>query len=72
MVNVAMRSGMNPVTIDSCKLDNPHDSEERTLQLLRKWTEYQGKDAMKNLIQILHNVRENDKAQKVKIIVFQI
>ncbi|XP_051935865.1 tumor necrosis factor receptor superfamily member 6-like isoform X2 [Hippocampus zosterae] len=72
MVNVATRSGINMVTIDSCRLDHPHDSEERTLQLLRKWTEYQGMDAMENLIQILHDIRQNYKAQKVKSIVFQI
>uniref|UniRef100_A0A3Q3DXM3 Tumor necrosis factor receptor superfamily member 6 n=1 Tax=Hippocampus comes TaxID=109280 RepID=A0A3Q3DXM3_HIPCM len=66
MVEVAMRSGMNPVRIDGCKIDNPHDSEERTLQLLRMWTQEQGMDAMKNLIQILHDIKQKGKAQKVK------
>ncbi|XP_054655630.1 tumor necrosis factor receptor superfamily member 6-like [Dunckerocampus dactyliophorus] len=66
MSSVAMRNGMSPVVIEACTLDHPHDCQEQTLQLLKKWTEQQGRDAMKNLIQTLNTIKQRDKAQKVK------
>ncbi|XP_077438294.1 tumor necrosis factor receptor superfamily member 6 [Vanacampus margaritifer] len=71
MSNVALRSGMNPVAVDSCKLNHPHDSQEQTQHLLRMFVQEQGKNAMNTLIQILHNMRQNDNAQKVRTILSQ-
>ncbi|XP_061545963.1 tumor necrosis factor receptor superfamily member 6-like isoform X2 [Phycodurus eques] len=65
MANVARRSGMSPIVIDSCELDYPRNSQEQTLQLLRKWVEEQGMDAMKKLIQTLTNIKQNYTAQRV-------
>ncbi|XP_057705137.1 tumor necrosis factor receptor superfamily member 6 isoform X2 [Corythoichthys intestinalis] len=64
MTRVAYKSGMNHVTIENCELDQQHDSQERTLQLLRIWVEQQGMDAMKTLVQILHD-KHKYQAQKV-------
>ncbi|XP_077350996.1 tumor necrosis factor receptor superfamily member 6 isoform X2 [Festucalex cinctus] len=64
MSKVAIWSGMNPVIVESCQLNHPHDSQEQTLQLLKTFVQEKGKDAMDNLIQILHDIKQKDKAQK--------
>ncbi|XP_061913944.1 uncharacterized protein LOC133657061 isoform X2 [Entelurus aequoreus] len=65
MRRVAMKSGMSHVAIEDCELNCPTDSEERTQQLLRKWVERQGKDAMKNLVETLEKINHKDTRQKV-------
>ncbi|XP_061767788.1 tumor necrosis factor receptor superfamily member 6 isoform X2 [Nerophis ophidion] len=72
MRRVAIQSGMNPVAIEDCELNSPNDAEERTLHLLRKWVELQGKDAMKNLVETLGKTQHNNTKQKVVNILLRI
>ncbi|XP_061693872.1 tumor necrosis factor receptor superfamily member 6 [Syngnathoides biaculeatus] len=72
MADVAIRSGMNPVALENCERDHPRDSQERTVQLLRDWVQEQGMDAMKNLITILRNSKQNYKVQKVSAILSNV
>ena len=65
MQDVAMRSGMTKVEIDSCKRSDPMDSEEQTVQLLVKWVEKEGKGGAQKLITLLQKCRKRDKAEKV-------
>ncbi|XP_061843705.1 tumor necrosis factor receptor superfamily member 6 [Nerophis lumbriciformis] len=65
MRHVAMTSGMSDVAIEACELNFPNDSEERTLQLLRKWVQGQGRDAMKNLVETLEKINHMVTKQKV-------
>lgn len=65
MRDVAMGSGILDTTIDSCKLDHPGNSQEQTLQLLQIWVERQGKEASKNLVQILEDSGKRGKAESV-------
>ncbi|XP_037128333.1 tumor necrosis factor receptor superfamily member 6 isoform X1 [Syngnathus acus] len=71
MTNVATRSGMSSAKIESCRLDNPNDHQECTLQLLRMWVQEKGMDAMNILVQNLYDIRHNLKAEKVKTILLQ-
>ncbi|XP_068597729.1 tumor necrosis factor receptor superfamily member 6 [Brachionichthys hirsutus] len=66
MQDVAMRSKIEIATIDSFKLNNPGDSQEQTLQLLRFWAENKGRESGKILIEILHNSGKKSKAEKVR------
>ncbi|XP_034408489.1 tumor necrosis factor receptor superfamily member 23 [Cyclopterus lumpus] len=63
---VALRSRMENATIESCRLDHPHNSQEQTLQLLQIWVESQGNEASRILIQSLQNSSRRGKAEKVK------
>lgn len=60
-----MRSEIKKATIDSCKLDNPGDSQAQTLQLLGIWVEKQGRDASQVLIRELNEIDKKLKAQDV-------
>ncbi|XP_034464318.1 tumor necrosis factor receptor superfamily member 6 [Hippoglossus hippoglossus] len=66
MQDVAMRSGMTKVEIDSCKRVDPTDSEEQTLQLLLKWVEREGKGGAKQLTTLLRKSRKKEKAERVE------
>nr|XP_057914962.1 tumor necrosis factor receptor superfamily member 6-like [Doryrhamphus excisus] len=72
MSGVAMRSGMNPVFIEACLQDHPGDCQEQTLQLLMRWTEQRGKDAMTDLLHSLRGTKHRDKAQKVQAILSKV
>lgn len=61
-----MRSRIIKATIDSCKLDNPGDSQAQTLQLLGIWVEKQGRDASHKLISELYDIGKRGKAQNVR------
>ncbi|XP_062257417.1 tumor necrosis factor receptor superfamily member 6 isoform X1 [Platichthys flesus] len=65
MQDVAMRSGMTKVEIDSCRLVDPTDPVEQTTQLLSKWVEMQGNGGATKLVELLQNSRKKDKAEKV-------
>ncbi|XP_019945341.2 tumor necrosis factor receptor superfamily member 6 isoform X2 [Paralichthys olivaceus] len=65
MRDVAMRSGMTTVEIDSCKQSAPTDPEEMTLQLLSKWIEKEGRGAATRLITLLEKNHKRDKAERV-------
>uniref|UniRef100_UPI0037E802B2 tumor necrosis factor receptor superfamily member 6 n=1 Tax=Semicossyphus pulcher TaxID=241346 RepID=UPI0037E802B2 len=65
MQELAMRIKIANTTIDCCKLDHPNDSEEATLQLLRKWVEKQGKEAPGKLIELLEKSEKNATADAV-------
>ncbi|KAL6101969.1 fas [Pungitius sinensis] len=65
MKEVATRSGINDTVIESCQLNHPNDSQEQTLQLLKKWVEMQGKEASNMLVQILEKNKKRGKAEKI-------
>lgn len=65
MKDVAMRSNITNVTIDSCKQNHPSDSQEQTLELLTIWVEAQGRKASHNLIEILTKNGKKGKAESV-------
>lgn len=68
MKAIAMRSNIKSASIEGCRLDYPGNSQEQTLQLLKIWTEQQGMEASRNLIQILQNSGKKGKAEKVALI----
>ncbi|XP_074501491.1 tumor necrosis factor receptor superfamily member 26 [Sebastes fasciatus] len=65
MRDVAMGSGILSTTIDSCKLNHPGNSQEQTVELLQIWVERQGREASKNLVQILEDSGKRGKAESV-------
>lgn len=64
MRNIAMASGMPDGTIESVELDHRQDSQEQTIQLLRKWAEKEGSEASNKLIQYLKE--KTGKLEKVR------
>ncbi|XP_060943068.1 tumor necrosis factor receptor superfamily member 6 [Limanda limanda] len=64
MQDVAMRSGMTKVDIDSSRMVDP-DPVEQTIQLLSKWMEIEGSGREKKLITLLQKSRKKEKAEKV-------
>lgn len=66
MKKLALRSGITRVGIDSCKLDNPGDSQGQTLQLLEKWVEKEGREASRSLIKQLKAMDKKRKAEELK------
>ncbi|XP_037639261.1 tumor necrosis factor receptor superfamily member 22 [Sebastes umbrosus] len=65
MREVAMRSLIPIPTIESCELNHPGNSQEQTLELLKIWVEKQGREASKNLVQILEDKGKRGKAESV-------
>ncbi|XP_072293086.1 tumor necrosis factor receptor superfamily member 6 [Eucyclogobius newberryi] len=65
MRNLAIKSGINSGIIDNCMVDNPNNSIERTIALLKIWEEKEGKDASKKLVQYLKDAQLNRKAEEV-------
>lgn len=65
MKDVALRSGLTDVQIDSCQQSN-NNPEEQTLQLLQKWMEALGRGAENKLISILRSSGKKGKAEKVE------
>ncbi|KAL3971956.1 actin-binding protein IPP [Sarotherodon galilaeus] len=64
--NLALRSGINAATIDTCEMDYRNDAEERTLQLLLKWVQKEGKQASKKLIENLEEMNQKKKAEQIR------
>ncbi|XP_028983607.1 tumor necrosis factor receptor superfamily member 6-like isoform X2 [Betta splendens] len=68
MERLAMRSGIPKNDIESCKLNRPNDVQSQTLELLKIWTEKNGREASRKLIQMLNNNNMRDKSEAVKSI----
>lgn len=66
MHHIAISTNISSVIIDSVRLDNPGDSQEQTLQLLRYFTEKHSRETSRMLIKILKDKGKNDKADSVK------
>ncbi|XP_031162909.1 tumor necrosis factor receptor superfamily member 23 isoform X2 [Sander lucioperca] len=62
---VAIRSSIPNTAIEACKINHPHSIEEATLELLKIWVEKNGREASRNLVQILQRSGKRDKAEKV-------
>lgn len=65
MKEIAMRSNISNTKIDSVQQDNPRDAQEQTLELLKFYVECQGRNAAKNLVDMLQENKHKDKAEKV-------
>lgn len=63
--DIAIRFKMQDGVIDSCKRNNPQDSEEQKLELLMKWEEKQGKCASRDLIDFFRRTGERGKLEKI-------
>ncbi|CAG6016965.1 unnamed protein product [Menidia menidia] len=63
--DIAMRSEIPGPVIESCQLNWPNNSEEQTLELLKKWVEKQGRGASRKLIQMLEESDKRATAEKV-------
>ncbi|CAI5654356.1 unnamed protein product [Oreochromis niloticus] len=69
--NLALRTGINAATIDSYEMEYRNDAEERTLQLLLKWVEKEGKQASKKLIENLVDMKQKKKAEQIRDILLK-
>ncbi|XP_030603218.1 tumor necrosis factor receptor superfamily member 6 isoform X2 [Archocentrus centrarchus] len=65
MKNIAIRMGVGNCIIESCEIDNQNNAEERTLQLLTRTVEKEGKEAPRKLIQNLEKMNKKGKAEKI-------
>lgn len=65
MEHLAMQVGIAQTAIEACQLDHQGDSQEQTLQLLRKWVESQGKSSSKKLVKMLSDNGKINKAEKI-------
>lgn len=52
--------------IDDCKLNNPNNAGEQTIELLSVWVQSQGLTAGEKLYQILESTGRRLKADKVR------
>lgn len=66
--HLAMRSGLKEGVIMSCKLDNQGDSLEQTLQLLKRFVEFHGRESPTKLLQNLRDMGKKAKAEKIQLI----
>ncbi|XP_028325415.1 tumor necrosis factor receptor superfamily member 6 isoform X3 [Gouania willdenowi] len=66
MVHVARRSPISDAAIESCKLDHQGDSQEQTLQLLKKWVEIHGRASSSELLRMLEEGGKKDKAERIR------
>ncbi|XP_078129334.1 tumor necrosis factor receptor superfamily member 6 isoform X2 [Sander vitreus] len=62
---VAMRSKILNPTIEACQMNCPGNIQEATLELLKIWVEKNGKEASRNLVQILQRNGKRDTAEMV-------
>ncbi|XP_059214778.1 tumor necrosis factor receptor superfamily member 23 isoform X2 [Centropristis striata] len=65
MCMVATCSKVPDTVISACERDNPHDTQQQTVELLKNWEERQGRQAPKKLIAILQTNGKQSKAEKV-------
>ncbi|KAA8583710.1 hypothetical protein FQN60_014918 [Etheostoma spectabile] len=65
MKDLAMRSTITDPTIEACQMNHPGNIQEATLELLKIWVEKNGKEASRNLVQILHKSGKKDRAERV-------
>ncbi|KAK2824389.1 hypothetical protein Q5P01_021564 [Channa striata] len=65
MKAIALASKIPRATIEFCERDNPRDAQQQTLQLLETWIESEGRNASKNLIQMLRKNHKNGKADRL-------
>lgn len=72
MKSVAVHSGIAMAVIESCKRDYPNDTEEQTLQLLRRWVEKEDGDAANKLIRILKNKDKKCKAENISYMLSKV
>ncbi|XP_039857614.1 tumor necrosis factor receptor superfamily member 6 isoform X2 [Simochromis diagramma] len=68
---VALRTGISVVTTESYEMEYRNDAEERTLQLLFKWVEKEGKQASKKLIENLVDMKQKKKAKQIRDILLK-
>lgn len=68
---VALRTGISEVTTESYEMEYRNDAEERTLQLLFKWVEKEGKQASKKLIENLVDMKQKKKATQIRDILLK-
>lgn len=66
MQNIALFTKIPPGRIDSVKLDNKDNCEERTLQLLIHFHEKHSKESLRILIENLKRKNKNDKVARVR------
>ncbi|XP_063347615.1 tumor necrosis factor receptor superfamily member 6 [Pelmatolapia mariae] len=69
--NLALRTGINVAAIESYEMDYRNDAEERTLQLLLKWAQKEGKQASKKLIENLEEMNQKKKADQIRDILLK-
>lgn len=68
---LALRSGISVATTESYEMEYRNDAEERTLQLLLKWVEKEGKQASKKLIENLVDMKQKKKAERIRHILLK-
>ena len=66
MQDIAMSTNISSVTLESVRLDNPGDSREQTLQLLKVFIEKHSIDASRLLFENLRRKGKNAKADRVQ------
>ena len=66
MKEIAIRSEIPMTKIDDCKLNNPNNAGEQTIELLSVWVQSQGLTAGEKLYQILESTGRRLKADKVR------
>ncbi|XP_041646248.1 tumor necrosis factor receptor superfamily member 6 isoform X2 [Cheilinus undulatus] len=65
MQAIAMGSGISDNAIETCKRNHPGESEEQTIELLKKWVERESKGAPRKLIEFLRKKGKKAKEEKV-------
>uniref|UniRef100_A0A3Q1ER68 Tumor necrosis factor receptor superfamily member 6-like n=1 Tax=Acanthochromis polyacanthus TaxID=80966 RepID=A0A3Q1ER68_9TELE len=65
MKHVAQRNGMKHAKIDACEVNHPRDAQEQTFELLTKFVEEHGRNALKILLQTLEKSGKKDQAEKI-------
>uniref|UniRef100_A0A3P8Q107 Tumor necrosis factor receptor superfamily member 6 n=2 Tax=Astatotilapia calliptera TaxID=8154 RepID=A0A3P8Q107_ASTCA len=68
---LALHTGISVVTTESYEMEYRNDAEERTLQLLFKWVEKEGKQASKKLIENLVDMKQKKKATQIRDILLK-
>lgn len=66
MKDIAISKNISSVTIESVQLDNPNNSREQTLQLLRHFNEKHSRNAAQVLIETLKFKGKKRKADRVQ------
>lgn len=68
---LALRTGISVATTESYEMEYRYDAEERTLQLLFKWVEKEGRQASKKLIENLVDMKQKKKAKQIRDILLK-
>ncbi|XP_047459820.1 tumor necrosis factor receptor superfamily member 6 [Mugil cephalus] len=63
---VAIYSKIKDPAIESCERNHPNDNQEQTRELLKIWTDSQGRNAPKELVRILEARNKRAQAEKVR------